>query len=393
MLGLGVGGCGEDSGEEGPTEVLIETDAGPVGSPALRKDAASGSQNERVPITRAGVSTAVYAVRLDDLEEGMRVGALATVTLTKCAITDYIPNARAFTACEGTKRYGYDPVSVESSFRLVGGSAKPDLSSSGAQVGETLKTDCTTRIHHCTISQEGGLQLSGSAAGDASWLVFDVTASSSKAAACRPQRASACNVLAVETQKGTAMYAVRVKGEPPTVDSLPSDTEPTDDKLRVLINRGDKDDVRQVVYSVPLSSAADIKSLKGDQMEIDSLLKIEEKLPQAPDIANYVVLSDKPNSIEGRYLLSDSYDPGKTGNNGENCDGSCQFTRPAVVTTILQCDIDAGRRFINFVADSSRADAKPGETVTIADGGFLKVSEYYNADITSDRQSVGNCNR
>ena len=32
------------------------------------------------------------------------------------------------------------------------------------------------------------------------------------------------------------------------------------------------------------------------------------------------------------------------------------------------------------------------KTVTVT-GGYLKVSEYFNADITSDKQSVGNCNR
>ena len=393
-LAAGLIGCGgEEPGSQGPANVLIDTDAGPHGLPALRADRAAGSQHERVPITPAGIPTAVYAVRLADLEAGMRVGALATVTLTKCEITDYLPNARAHTACQGTKHYDYDPVSVESRFVLVGGSGAPALSDSGAAVGDPATTRCTTAIHHCTISQEGALSLSDADLDEAGWLVYEVTAKSPRAGPCRPQKAADCNVLAVETQKGTAMYSVKASGDPPASESLPVDTKPTDDELKVLIDRGDKNDVRQVVYSVPLSSAADIKDLKGDQMEIDSLLKVEEHLPQAPDIANYLVLSDKPNSIHGRYLLSDSYDPGKTGNNGENCDRSCQFSRPAAITTILGCDIEAGRRFINFVADGSRARARPGETVDVVDGGYLKVSRYYDASITSDRQSVGSCNR
>lgn len=393
--GLTFSGCGGDEpGEQGETEVLIETDAGPVGLPALRGgDSESGTQNERVPITSKGVPTAIYAVRLEELEEGVRVGALATVTLTKCAITDYMPNARGFTACEGTKVYRYDPVEVESSFRLVGGEGAPDLSDAGSAVGESVATNCTTAIHHCTISQEGFLELSSSDLGnDARWLVLEVTAKSPKAASCGSDP-RACNVLAVETQKGTAMYGVRVKGEPLESKSLPADTTPQDENLKVLINRGDKDDVRQVVYSVPLSSASGLGDLKGDQMEVQARLDITEKLPQAPDIANYLVLSDKPGSIDGRYLLSDSYDPGKTGNNGENCDGTCSFVRPAAIATILACDIAAGRRFINFVADGSRAAAKPGETVEVGDGGYLKVSQYYEADVTSDEQSVDNCNR
>lgn len=394
---LAVAGCGGDDepGETGQTEVLIETDAGPVGLPALRGgDQASGTQNQRVPITADGVPTAIYAVKLDQLEAGVRVGAIATVTLTKCAITDYVPNARSFTSCEGTKVYDYDPVSVESSFRLVGGSGQPDLSGSGTTVGKPVKTSCTTAIHHCTIAQEGALELSDSEVGsDAEWLVYEVSAKASKAVPCNGGTPSKCNVLAVETQKDTAMYAVRVKGEPPQSSSLPTDTTPDQAKLEVLTDRGDKNDVRDVVYSVPLSSAADIKALEGDQMEVSALLRIEEELPQAPDIANYLVLSASPDSIEGRYLLSDSYDPSKTGNNGENCDDSCSFTRPAVITTILDCDVEAGRRFVNLVADASRADARRGETVAVASGGLLEVSQYYEADITSDRQSVGDCNR
>ena len=168
-----------------------------------------------------------------------------------------------------------------------------------------------------------------------------MTAKSPKARSCGsdPRR---CDVLAVETQKGTAMYGVRVRGEPAGSQSLPEDTTADSPELDVLIDRGDKNVARNVVYSVPLSSASGLKDLRGDQMVVEAKLAITEKLPQAPDVANYLVLSDRPGSIRGRYLLSDSYDPDKTGNNGENCDGSCEFTRPAAVTTILRCDVRGG---------------------------------------------------
>jgi hypothetical protein len=391
---LTVAGCGGDEGEKGPTEVLIEADQGPVGLPALRgPDGASGPQNQRVPVTGKGTPTAIYSVPLKNLEAGMRVGAIATVTLTKCRVTDYMPNARGFTACEGTKVYDYNPVSVSSRFRLVGGKGSPDLSG-GAAIGDPVDTSCTTAIHHCTLSQQAFEELGSSDVpkGGSGWLVYEVTAKDSRAASCAgdPRK---CNVLAVETQKGTAMYGVRVKGQPAASGSPPEDTSANSTELDVLVDRGDKNDVRNVVYSVPISSASDLKDLKGDQMVVEAKLAISEKLPQAPDIANYLVLSDSPNSIRGRYLLSDSYDPDKTGNNGENCDESCEFTRPAAVTAILECDVRAGRRFINLVADGSRADAKRGEKVTVADGGYLKVTEVYDAAVTSDEQSVDNCNR
>jgi hypothetical protein len=397
LIALGLAACGgEEAGEEGETNVLIETDSGPSGLAGLRApDPESGKQNQRVPITKEGVPTSIYAVKLDELEAGVRVGGIATVTLTKCAITDYHPNARGYTACEGTKVYDYDPVEIESSFRLVGGGGSPDLSDEGAEIGDSVSTTCTTAIHHCTIAQEGIDEISSGdvPSGGEGWLIYEVSAKAPKAASCNERTPRKCNVLAVEAQKGTAMYGVRVKGEPVSRTDLPTDTSPATKQLRVLIDRGDKNDVRDVVYSVPIASEKGLADVEGDQLVIEARLIVDEKLPQAPDIANYLVLSDKPGSITGRYLISDSYNPGKTGNNGENCDKSCDFTRPAAVTTILKCDVAAGRRFINFVADGSRARAKRGEHVQIQDGGYLKVSEYFLADETSDKQSVGNCYR
>jgi hypothetical protein len=345
-------------------------------------------------VTTDGTPTVIYRVKVDELEAGVRVGGIATVTLTKCAITDYMPNARSFTACEGTDVYKYDPVTVQTGFRLVSGDDRPDPADSGTPIGDPVTTSCTTAIHHCTIAQDADVELSSDQVpeGGEGWLVYEATAKSPRAVDCDGKLPSKCNVLAVEEQKGTAMYGVRVKGNPVSRADLPKDTAPASKQLRVLIDRGDKNEVRDVVYSVELSSAADLKSIQGDQMVVEARLQIEEKLPQAPDIANYLVLSDKPGSIRGRYLISDSYDPGKTGNNGENCDESCDFSRPAAVTTILKCDVAAGRRYVNFVADGSRARAKPGETVTVGDEGFLEVSEYFDADETSDEQSVANCN-
>ncbi len=48
---------------------------------------------------------------------------------------------------------------------------------------------------------------------------------------------------------------------------------------------------------------------------------------------------------------------------------------------------------LSALAGCGGADAKRGETVEVEDGGFLKVGRYYDADITSDKQSVVHCNR
>lgn len=384
-------GCGGSSDSGG--RVSIETDAGPDGDPVLVADKAAGPASARVPVTTKGVPTVIYKVPVRTLSEGMRLRAIATVTLTKCAITDYLPSQRAHTACQGTRRYGYDPVEIQTGFKLADGDSASDLASAKS-LGPMKKTTCTTAIHHCTISADYDVTLAADDLGsDPKWVVFEATASSPKARGCKPPKASSCNVLAVETQKGTAMYWVQADGSVNQPSHLPADTSANVAELPVLINHGNKNGARKVIYSAPLSSSADFDGLKGSQMEVDSLLKIGEKLPQAPDIAGYLVLSDSPTSISGRYLISDSYDPGKTGNAGGNCDRTCANGRPAVVTTILDCDVSTGRRFVNLVADGSRAAARPGETVDVLDGGYVKITRLYDAAASLDEDTGSSCNR
>lgn len=390
-----VAGCG-DSGEGADVghQVSIYTDTGAKGAPDLvRGDAASGTQDQRIPITKQGVPTAVYEIPVRELSDDMHLRAIASVTLTKCAITDYIPNQRAHTACQGTRKYGYDPVRVESRFRIVGGGSSPDLTGVGQDFGPTETVSCTTAIHHCSISQNleqvvrTAKLKQGLDPDDARYVVFEVTASSPHAQGCKPPKASDCNVLAVETQKGQAMYWVQADATVPAPDDPPIDQKPARRTLDVLTGHGDKNDVREVVYSQELQPGRDLSDLEGWQFEIDSMLRIEEKLPQAPDIAGYLVLADSPTSIRGRYLISATYDDDKTGNDGGNCDTSCRQFRPAVVTSVLDCDISAGRRYVNLVADASRAAARKGEKVEIAPGGYLEVTRTYSADESVDTHS------
>jgi hypothetical protein len=387
-----VAGCGGSSSDSGG-KVSIETDTGPDGNPALISDAAAGPAHARVPITTKGAPTMIYEVPVRELSEGMHLRAIATVTLTKCEITDYEPNNRAHTACQGTRKYTYDPVEVETGFALADGDSASDLAAA-KPLGPVKKTSCTTAVHHCTITADYETEVSsGDLSDDPKWVVFTATATSPKAKGCKPPKAADCNVLAVETQKGTAMYWVQADGNVSQPSKLPGDTSENVKELPVLINHGNKNGARKVIYSAELSPSDGFASLKGAQMEVDSLLKIGEKLPQAPDIAGYLVLSDSPTGISGRYLISDSYDPGKTGNAGGNCDRSCANGRPAVVTTILDCDVKAGRRYVNLVADGSRAAARAGEKVDVLDGGYVKVTHLYGAGVSVNADTSASCNR
>ena len=387
-------GCGGSDDDDTGSQVSIYTDTGPKGAADLVSgDAASGTQNQRIPITKEGVPTVVYELPVRELEQGQHLRAIASVTLTKCAITDYMPNARAHTACQGTREYSYDPVQIESRFRIVGGGSSPDLSGEGQDLGPTKRTTCTTAIHHCSISVnfeqsfERAKVKQGLDADDASYVIFEVTATSPQAKGCSPPTAKGCNVLAVETQKGQAMYWVQADASVPAPKDPPIDEKPRERTLDVLIDRGNKNGVREVVYSQELEPGKDLSSLQGWQFEIDSLLRIEERLPQAPDIAGYLVLGDSPSAIKGRYLISSTYDDGKTGNEGGNCDSSCRQFRPAVATALLPCDVSAGRRYVNLVADASRARAKKGEKVQVAKGGYLEITRTYTADESIDTHS------
>lgn len=383
LAACAIGGCGSGGGDGGG-RVSIGSDSGPQGDPRLvHGDSGSGGQDQRIPVTRAGVPVAIYRAPVRELEDGMRLRAIANVTLTKCAITDYIPHNRQHTACQGTREYSYDPVEIETRFALVGGASGPDLSGPGKPLGKPLRYRCTTAVHHCTVSQEEEIVLGrGDVGKDPSryrWVVLEATARAPQARGCKPPTAKGCNVVAVETQKGTAMYWIQADRDVPELDSTPSDRTANTKTLKVLPNNGNKNSVRRVVYSVPLAPGSDVSDLAGRQFEIEAKGRVRERLPQAPDIASYVVLSDSPTGIDGRYLISNSYDPGKTGNAGGNCDRSCEAEAAAAVVTILPCDVAAGRRYVNVVAAASRMAAHPGETVDVLPGGFLEVTHAYPA--------------
>lgn len=317
----------------------------------------------------------------------MRLRAIANVTLTKCAITDYIPHNRQHTACQGTREYRYDPVDIETSFVLVGGGKEPDLSGPSKALGKPLHYRCTTAIHHCTVTQEEEIVLGSGDVSEASkwkWVVFEARATSPHAAGCKPATAKGCNVLAVETQKGTAMYWVQADSDVPE-DGLPApDRTAATKTLRVLPNKSNKNKVRRVVYSVDLAPGESTGSIEGRQYEVIARGAVRERLPQAPDIASYLVLSDSPTGIKGRFLISDTYDPSKTGNAGGNCDRRCKAEAAAAITTILPCDVDADRHYVNVVSAASRMAAKPGEVVHVLPGGSLEISHVYPASASDN---------
>jgi hypothetical protein len=385
--------CGDDSGSGSPS-VEIAVDRSAAGDPNLVGGPSADDQQQRVAITPDGVPTALYAVRLRELSESDSIRALSTVTVTKCQHTDYDPKQRSYTGCEFTQRYGYNPVDVETRFRLVAdASGKPDLGGDGMDVGDANRTTCTSLKHHCTVINLGEAELGSSVGEDnLEWLVLEMTATNPKASSCTPPAHERCEVLAVEVQKGTAMYAVDVRGDPAQPAHLPSDRERNGDTVPVIDDEtlgNSRQAGRQVVYSIPLAAKGKEHELLGDQFEVGALLRVQGKTGRlAPLVTSYIVLSDEPDGVRGRYLVSDSYSPDRTGNTGENCSGTCAYVRGAAATVILPCDVRAKRRFVNLVAGAARDAAPPGEHVRVLDGG-MRIVRYYDNEVSAN--SGGSC--
>ena len=385
-------GCGGD--DESKRRVAIEVDGTAKGDPRLLGGPSGDLQQQRVAITPTGVPTAIFAARLDDLAAGDQLRALSTVTVTKCHKTDYEPAQRAHTGCQYTKRYAYDPVEVETRFRLVGASGnRPDLDSTGVRLGAPNELSCTDLRHHCTVINLGESTLDESVTDDElEWVVLEMTARSPKASSCEPRKPADCEVLAVEVQKGTAMYVVDVRGDVPQPANLPRDTGEDLAELEVIDDETQgnaRSAGRRVVYSIPLSKKGEEKSLLGDQFEVGALLRVEsEDKAFAPLITSYIVLSNRREGTTGRYLVSDSYSPARTGNTGQNCAGRCAYLRGAAATVVLPCDVRAGRRFVNLVAGAARDVAPPGEKVRVLKGG-MRVVRYYDDRVSAN--SRGEC--
>jgi hypothetical protein len=384
------GGCDD----EPDARVAIAVDGSAKGDPRLLGGPASDAQQQRVAITPDGVPTAVYAVHLDGLAAGDDIRALSTVTVTKCQQTDYDPRQRSHTGCQYTKHYDYNPVETETRFRLVGDDGgAPDLAGGGVELGTPNEVSCTNLKHHCTVINIAEEELEDAAIDDdLEWVVLEMSATSPQASSCEPRRAADCEVLAVEVQKGTAMYVVDVRGDPPQPDDLPGDRSENGSQIPVVddeVEGNSRQAGRQVVYSIPLSSKREIKGLLGDQFVVGALLRVgSETRAYSPLVTSYLVLASRSDGVTGRYLVSDSYSPERTGNTGENCSGKCAYVRGAAATTILPCDVRAGRRFVNLVAGAARDVAPPGRTVRILDGG-MRIVRYYESDVSAG--SGGRC--
>jgi hypothetical protein len=374
---LALAGCG---GDESGGEVVVKADAPPVGDRALGSSSNS-SGADRIPITRNGRPVAVYAIKLQDLSAGTFVGGGSSLTVTKCHHTDYDPTSRESTGCVNTRRYRYNPVEVTTQLLLVGDrKGGPDLSDSGVPLEDPQTISCTNLQHHCVPVNIASKQLSSGDVdgGEDRWLILKLEAKSPRAARC-DQGASAhdCNVLALETQKYTAMYGATGSDAFTTIaEKPPADTSENVNRLPTVDDNAPRGPSEEVVYSIELAEKGEIRDLLGNQLIAQGKLPVSESERLPPLVSGYLVLSDSPKRIAGRYLSSDTYDAARRGDTGENCSRSCTYVKPGAATRIAKCDVEAGRRYVNLVAYSVRDAAKRGESVQVDNGGSLEVLNF-----------------
>jgi hypothetical protein len=375
----GLGGCGGDDEDGG--EVLIKAAAPPLGDRALGSSPPGSGSYNRVAITPKGRPVAAYAIRLQDLSPGMVVGGRSSITVTKCHHTDYEPTNRAATGCQDTRRYLFNPVEVTTQLTLVPDrNGRPDLSDSGVALEDPKTTRCTDLEHHCVPVNFASKELGSGdlGAGEDRWLILKLEARSPKAVPCGARTAPRqCNVLAVETQKHTAMYGVAATGSFSSLaNDVPADQTANVARLPTVDDNAARDPARRVVYSVELAEKADVDRLLGDQLIVHGRVSVAESQPLAPLVSGYLVFTDSPERIDGRYLSSDTYDQARRGDTGENCSGRCTYLKPAAATRIARCDVNADRRFVNLVVDSVRDVARPGASIKVLDGGSLEVLDF-----------------
>ena len=145
------------------------------------------------------------------------------------------------------------------------------------------------------------------------WVVYEATATSPKAkrlqagdgrgaATCsrsRPRRAPRCT-------------GSRPTATCPSVQPARPDTTAAGKTLQVLPNRSNKNDVRRVVYSVELAPGESIDDLEGEQMRSSAKRADPREAAAGARRRQLPRAQRRPTGIKGRYLISDSYDPGKT---------------------------------------------------------------------------------
>jgi hypothetical protein len=395
-------GCGGDDppqpdaapAKSGP-HVSIAVDRSIQGDQRLLAGPQNDLQRQRVAITPKGVPTPLFAVRARDLDEHVQLRAVSTVTVTKCQHTDYYPEERAHTGCQYTKRYDYTPIRITTALRAVpDANGEPDLSARGIPVGRPKRSKCNNLKHHCTVLNLGRARLdSQDLKHGPEWVVLEMTARHPQASRCKSLQAARCEVLAVEVQKGQALYVASVNRSVPQPARLARETRELVRELDVVDNIGDgtgRKSERRVIYSIRLSRDGRIERLAGDQLEVGAQVSVVSAFRRiAPLVTTYFVLSNSRDGTTGRYLESDSYSAARSGNAGQNCEGVCRFVRSSMATPILPCDVKAGRRYLNLVAGAARDSASSGNRTVTVGHGEMRVIRYYESKYSEPVQ--GRC--
>ena len=354
-----LGGCG--SSDSGTTSTEVAADGDPIFPLTVYSDSDETGDPQlgpnRIRITPKGLWTSVYSVPLKDLISGEVVLAGVDIQMTNCRPSDLAPGSTS--SCQGTAPYDLNPV-IDSKLVLSGAGKNGKATVNGTVVGSPEKLRCTAKLHHCVTAQFGKAEVGKDQTGNRFLSLF-VRATDPDAKPCKPAVAAKCNVL--QLTHGQGRLGVARERRPGLEPPAKAVTKEQVRSLPLAKDKAQKQNDTKVVYSIPLDKVGPVL------IRAQLLAEFGLDYPTPPLVNKALILADSPTSTNGKTVEPQ---------NGENCEGKCQYTQLGLIPCLTEEDLKAGNKFLNLVVFTSRSSAfaDPKDEVKIADGGYLGIRQY-----------------
>ena len=311
---------------------------------------------DRIRITPKGLWTPVYSIPLKQLNEGEGIIAGVDVQMTNCRPSDLA--AGSTSSCKGTAPYNLNP---RISGRLVlsgGGYDKPSFN--GTTLGDEVSFNCTAKLHHCVTALFGKTTVPADQTGDRNVSLF-VRATDPQAKPCKPAVPRKCNVL--QLTHGQGRLGVARERHPDLYPPVQVTGKEMVRELPLAKTKQQKQSLRKVVYSLELDKAGPVL------IKARLLAKFGLDYPTPPLVNKELIIADSPTATTGTTVEPQ---------NGENCQGLCQYLQLGLLPCLTQEDLDAGHKYLNLVTFASRASnfASADAKVRIRPNGYLGVRQY-----------------
>jgi len=313
--------------------------------------------SDRIRITPKGLWTPIYSIPLKDLSQGEGIIAGVDVQMTNCRPSDLA--AASTSSCKGTAPYNLNP-KISSRLVLSGKGKGGGPSFAGTTLGAPESFNCTAKLHHCVSALFGKAEVGSDQTGTRYVSLF-VRATDPAAKPCKPAIPRKCNVLQLTHGQGRLGVA---RERNPNLEPAPQVTgKEMVHELPLAKTKQQKQSTRKVVYSLKLDRAGPVL------IRARLLAKFGLDYPTPPLVNKELILADSPTATTGTTVEPQ---------NGENCQGLCQYIQLGLLPCLTEDDLVAGLQYLNLVAFASRASAfaSPNAKVEIRPNGYLAVRQY-----------------